>query len=144
MIELGKIEGRYREMFEAWNSEEKTIAVLGHRKWVEKEKAGSYIGRIDRQGMKFFSPLWRSRKERLAIGDRSCGNNAPSSRGRVVDGLTAMACKTQEYAPPRARGLTPPNASIWPACPKRDLERTTRALWVVFPTYTSGLGCLAF
>ncbi|CAN0486530.1 unnamed protein product [Ectocarpus sp. 12 AP-2014] len=26
-------------------------------------------------------------------------NNAPSSRGRVVNGLTAKACKTREYAP---------------------------------------------
>ena len=39
MTELGKMEGRYREMFEAWNREDKTVAVLGNSKWVEK--AGS-------------------------------------------------------------------------------------------------------
>ncbi|CAB1096020.1 unnamed protein product [Ectocarpus sp. CCAP 1310/34] len=92
MTELGKIDGTYREMFEAWNREERTVAVLGHRRWVEK--AGRDIVRIDRLGKTFLSHLWQSRKERLAIGDRSCGNNAPSSRGRVVNGQTAMACKT--------------------------------------------------
>ena len=92
MDELGKIDRRYREMFEAWNSKDKTVAVLGHSKWVEK--AGRDIGRIDRLGKTFLSHLWQSRKERLAIGDRSCGNNAPSSRGRVVNGLTTKACKT--------------------------------------------------
>ncbi|CAM9425038.1 unnamed protein product [Ectocarpus fasciculatus] len=35
MAELGKIEGRYREMFEAWNRKDKTVTVLGHSKWVE-------------------------------------------------------------------------------------------------------------
>ena len=35
MTELGEIEGRYREMFEAWGREDKTVAVLGHSKWVE-------------------------------------------------------------------------------------------------------------
>ncbi|CAN0438221.1 unnamed protein product, partial [Ectocarpus fasciculatus] len=40
----------------------------------------------------FFSYLWQRSKERLAIGDRSCANNAPSSRGRVVNGLTDKAC----------------------------------------------------
>ena len=92
MTELGKIQGTYREMFEAWNREERTVAVLGSRKWFEK--AGRDIVRIDRLGKTFLSHLWQSRKERLAIGDRSCGNNAPSSRGRVVNGLTAKACKT--------------------------------------------------
>ncbi|CAB1114720.1 unnamed protein product [Ectocarpus sp. CCAP 1310/34] len=92
VTELGKIDGTYREMFEAWNREERTVAVLGHRRWVEK--AGRDIVRIDRLGKTFLSHLWQSRKERLAIGDRSCGNNAPSSRGRVVNGLTAKACKT--------------------------------------------------
>lgn len=92
MTELGKIQGRYREMFEAWNREERTVAVLGSRKWFEK--AGRDIVRIDRLGKTFLRHLWQSRKERLAIGDRSCGNNAPSSRGRVVNGLTAKACKT--------------------------------------------------
>ncbi|CAB1101586.1 unnamed protein product [Ectocarpus sp. CCAP 1310/34] len=81
VTELGKIDGTYREMFEAWNREERTVAVLGHRRWVEK--AGRDIVRIDRLGKTFLSHLWQSRKERLAIGDRSCGNNAPSSRGRV-------------------------------------------------------------
>ncbi|CAB1103133.1 unnamed protein product [Ectocarpus sp. CCAP 1310/34] len=87
VTELGKIDGTYREMFEAWNRGERTVAVLGHRRWVEK--AGRDIVRIDRLGKTFLSHLWQSRKERLAIGDRSCGNNAPSSRGRVVNGLTA-------------------------------------------------------
>ncbi|CAB1106815.1 unnamed protein product [Ectocarpus sp. CCAP 1310/34] len=82
VTELGKIDGTYREMFEAWNREERTVAVLGHRRWVEK--AGRDIVRIDRLGKTFLSHLWQSRKERLAIGDRSCGNNAPSSRGRVT------------------------------------------------------------
>ncbi|CAB1097058.1 unnamed protein product [Ectocarpus sp. CCAP 1310/34] len=82
VTELGKIDGTYREMFEAWNREERTVAVVGHRRWVEK--AGRDIVRIDRLGKTFLSHLWQSRKERLAIGDRSCGNNAPSSRGRVV------------------------------------------------------------
>ena len=92
MTELGKIEGRYREMFEAWNREDKTVAVLGHGKWIEK--AGSDIGRIERPGKTVFSHLWQFRKEKLAIGDRSCGNNAPSSPERVLNGLTAKACKT--------------------------------------------------
>ena len=92
MTELGRVEGRYSEMFEAWNNQEKTVAVPGHRKWAEK--AGSDIDRIDRLGKTFLSHLWQNRKERLAIGDRSCGNNAPSSRGRVVNGLTAKTCKT--------------------------------------------------
>ncbi|CAB1103263.1 unnamed protein product [Ectocarpus sp. CCAP 1310/34] len=92
VTELGKIDGTYREMFEAWNREERTVAVVGHRRWVGQ--AGRAIVRIDRLGKTFLSHLWHSRKERLAIGDRSCGNNAPSSRGRVVNGLTAKACKT--------------------------------------------------
>ncbi|CAM9193488.1 unnamed protein product [Ectocarpus sp. 6 AP-2014] len=92
MTERGKMRGRYREMLEAWNREERTVAVLGSRKWFEK--AGRDIDRIDKLGTTFLSHLWQSRKERLAIGDRSCGNNAPSSRGRVVNGLTAKACKT--------------------------------------------------
>ncbi|CAB1115185.1 unnamed protein product [Ectocarpus sp. CCAP 1310/34] len=32
VTELGKIDGTYREMFEAWNREERTVAVLGHRR----------------------------------------------------------------------------------------------------------------
>ncbi|CAB1121386.1 unnamed protein product [Ectocarpus sp. CCAP 1310/34] len=71
VTELGKIDGTYREMFEAWNREERTVAVVGHRRWVEK--AGRDIVRIDRLGKTFLSHLWQSRKERLAIGDRSCG-----------------------------------------------------------------------
>ncbi|CAB1115488.1 unnamed protein product [Ectocarpus sp. CCAP 1310/34] len=94
VTELGKIDGTYREMFEAWNREERTVAVLGHRRWVEK--AGRDIVTIARLGKALLSHLWQSRKERLAIGDRSCGNNAPSSRGRVVNSLTANACKTKE------------------------------------------------
>ena len=36
-----------------------------------------------------------NREVRLTIGDlRSCGNIAPSSRGRVVNGLSAKACQT--------------------------------------------------
>ncbi|CAB1096931.1 unnamed protein product [Ectocarpus sp. CCAP 1310/34] len=89
VTELGKIDGTYREMFEAWNREERTVAVLRHRRWVEK--AGMDTDRMDRLGKTFLSHLWQSRKERLAIGDRSCGNNAPSSRGHVVNGLTAKA-----------------------------------------------------
>ncbi|CAN0112118.1 unnamed protein product [Ectocarpus sp. 13 AM-2016] len=85
-------------MFEAWDSQEKALAILGHRKWVEK--AGSEIGRIDGLGKTLFSHLWQDRKERLAIGDRSCYNNAPSYRGRVVNGLTAKACKTSRVTPP--------------------------------------------
>ncbi|CAB1109836.1 unnamed protein product [Ectocarpus sp. CCAP 1310/34] len=93
VTELGKTDRTHTEMFEAWNREERTVAVLGHRRWVEK--AGRDIVRIDRLiGKTLLSHLWRSRKERLAIGDRSCGNNAPSSRGRVVNGLTAKTCKT--------------------------------------------------
>lgn len=34
---------------------------------------------------------WQSRKERLPIDDRPCEYNAPSSRGRAVNGLTAKA-----------------------------------------------------
>ncbi|CAB1099825.1 unnamed protein product [Ectocarpus sp. CCAP 1310/34] len=34
VTELGKIDGTYREMFEAWNREERTVAVVGHRRWV--------------------------------------------------------------------------------------------------------------
>ncbi|CAB1105642.1 unnamed protein product [Ectocarpus sp. CCAP 1310/34] len=82
VTELGKIDGTYREMFEACKREERTVAVLGHRRWVEK--AGRDIVRIDRLGKTFLSHLWQSRKERLTIGDRSCGNNSPSSRGRVA------------------------------------------------------------
>ncbi|CAB1100297.1 unnamed protein product [Ectocarpus sp. CCAP 1310/34] len=92
VTELGKIDGTHREMFEAWDTKESTVAVLGHRRWVEK--AGRDIVRIDRLGKTFLSHLWQSRKERLAIGDRSCGNNAPSYRGRAVNGLTAKACRT--------------------------------------------------
>ena len=43
MAGLGKVEKRYGEMCEAWNSQEKTVAILGHRKWAEK--AGSGVGR---------------------------------------------------------------------------------------------------
>ncbi|CAN0022308.1 unnamed protein product, partial [Ectocarpus sp. 8 AP-2014] len=83
--------------FETWNREERKVAVLGSRKWCEK--AGSDIVRIDRLGKTFLSHLWQSTKERLAVGDRSCGNNAPSSRGRVVNGLTAMLRHAKhEYA----------------------------------------------
>ncbi|CAB1105103.1 unnamed protein product [Ectocarpus sp. CCAP 1310/34] len=92
VTELGKVDRTYREMFEAWNREERTVAVLGHKRWVEK--AGRDIVRIDRLGKTILNHLWQSRKERLAIGDRSSGNNAPSSRGRVVIGPTAKACKT--------------------------------------------------
>ncbi|CAN0303400.1 unnamed protein product [Ectocarpus sp. 4 AP-2014] len=74
-------------MFEAWDSQ------AWHGKWVEK--AGSIgIDRIDSLGTTFLSYLWQSRKERLAIGDRSCRHDVPSSRGPVVNGLTAKACKT--------------------------------------------------
>ena len=52
MTELGKIEGRYREMFEGWVREDKTVAVLGHTKWVEK--AGSDRGRIGRLQARHF------------------------------------------------------------------------------------------
>ncbi|CAN0277665.1 unnamed protein product [Ectocarpus sp. 6 AP-2014] len=108
MTELGKVEERYREMFEAWNSQDKKIAVLGHRKWVEK--AGSDIGRTDGLGKTFLRHLWQSRNERLTIGDRSFENNAPSFRGRVVNGLTAKACKTLQYAP--LPPLTPEDRSF--------------------------------
>ena len=49
------------------------------------------------------SHLWQSKKERLAIGDRSCGNNAPPSRGRVVNGLTARHAKHKSTPTPLAR-----------------------------------------
>ncbi|CAB1102180.1 unnamed protein product [Ectocarpus sp. CCAP 1310/34] len=98
VTELGKIDGTNREIFEAWNREERTVDVLGHGRWVEQ--AGRGTVRKGRLGKTFLSHLWQSRKERLAIGDRCCGNNAPSSRGRVVNGLTAKACKTEEYVPP--------------------------------------------
>ncbi|CAN0566645.1 unnamed protein product, partial [Ectocarpus sp. 12 AP-2014] len=45
----------------------------------------------------FLSDLWQRKKERLAIGDGSYGNNAPCSRGLLVHGLTSSACKTLEY-----------------------------------------------
>ncbi|CAB1101144.1 unnamed protein product [Ectocarpus sp. CCAP 1310/34] len=38
VTELGKIEGRYREVFEAWSREEKTAAVMGNRKWFERRE----------------------------------------------------------------------------------------------------------
>ncbi|CAB1099471.1 ABC [Ectocarpus sp. CCAP 1310/34] len=34
VTELGKIDGTYREIFEACNREERTVAVVGHRRWV--------------------------------------------------------------------------------------------------------------
>ncbi|CAB1103564.1 unnamed protein product [Ectocarpus sp. CCAP 1310/34] len=40
VTELGKIDGTYREMFEAWNREERTVAVLGSWKWVCKGGKG--------------------------------------------------------------------------------------------------------
>ncbi|CAB1107901.1 unnamed protein product [Ectocarpus sp. CCAP 1310/34] len=48
VTELGNTDGTYREMFEAWNREERTVAVLGYRRWVGK--AGRDIVRIDRLG----------------------------------------------------------------------------------------------
>lgn len=46
MTELRKVKGRYREMFEAWGSLEKTVALLGHRKWVGA--AGSHADTINK------------------------------------------------------------------------------------------------
>lgn len=44
---------------------------------------------------------------RLAVGDRSCANNAPSSRGCVVNGLTVEACETLPPPPPSIAWLCP-------------------------------------
>ncbi|CAN0013073.1 unnamed protein product [Ectocarpus sp. 12 AP-2014] len=63
VTELGKGQGNTQGSIEAWKSQEKTVAVLGHRKWVEK--AGSDFSRIDRLGKTFLSQLWQSRKERI-------------------------------------------------------------------------------
>ncbi|CAM9859810.1 unnamed protein product, partial [Ectocarpus sp. 13 AM-2016] len=58
---------------------------------------------MDRLGKTFLSHLWQGRKDRLAIGDRSCRNRAPSSRGRVANDLTAKARNQLEYDPPPDR-----------------------------------------
>ena len=84
--EQGKIEGCDIEAFEAWDSKTKAKAILGDKKWPEKARVT-----VDMLGKTFMRHLWQSRQERLAIGDRSCENNAPSSRGRVVNDLTAKA-----------------------------------------------------
>lgn len=89
MTELGKIEGCDRKKFESWGKQEKAVAILGDKTWPKKARRD-----VDRIGKTFLRHVWQSRKERLAIGDRSCGNHAPSSRGRVVNVLTAKACKT--------------------------------------------------
>lgn len=89
MTELGKIEGCDREVFEPLDKQEKAVAILGDKKWPRKARRN-----VDRIGKTFLRHLRQSRKERLAIGDRSCGNNVPFSRGRVVNGLTAKACNT--------------------------------------------------
>lgn len=52
MTELGKIEGRYREKFDACNSQERR-QLLGYKKWAER--AGSDIDRIIRLGKAFLS-----------------------------------------------------------------------------------------
>ncbi|CAM9930129.1 unnamed protein product, partial [Ectocarpus sp. 13 AM-2016] len=64
----------------------------GYRKRGEQAESDNY--RIDRLGKTFLSHLGQRRKERLTIGNRSCENNAPSSRGRVINGLTAKASST--------------------------------------------------
>jgi len=89
LTELGEIDGCDRDKFETWDNQEKTVAILGDKKWPMRARS-----EVDRIGKTFLRHLWQSRKERLAIGNRSCGNNAPSSRGRVVNGLTTKACKT--------------------------------------------------
>ena len=54
MNELGNVEGIYREIIEAWNSQEKMVAVLGHRKLVEK--AESDVDGIERLRNTFCGP----------------------------------------------------------------------------------------
>lgn len=52
MVELEKVDSRYREKFEAWNKEEKTVAVLGCKMWPRKDRF-----KVDRLGKTFLSHL---------------------------------------------------------------------------------------
>ena len=88
--ELGKIEGCDSEAFETWDCKKKAVAILGDKCWPGQARVA-----VDRIGKTFLSHLWQKRTERLAVANRSSeNNNAPSLRGRVVNGLTAKACKT--------------------------------------------------
>lgn len=100
---LGKVGSRYRWWFEGWGNEEKTVEVLGCIKWPKKDR-----DKVDRLGKTFLRHLWQSRKERLAIGDRSCGNNL-----RPLEDAWSLVNQLRhakhEYAPPvKLRPIIPP------------------------------------
>ena len=93
VAELGKTEGRYREMFEAWGREDKTVAVLGHSKWVEK--AGSDIGRIGRLGKTLFTRRWQSRNDWPSVIDPVGTMLRPlEDAWSMVNGLRTKAYKS--------------------------------------------------
>lgn len=87
---IGKMLCFDRDTFETWDSKMKAVQIGTLRERKRSEKATVEERKI---GPIVLSHPWHSRKERLASGDQSCGNNAPSSRGRVVLGLTAKAGK---------------------------------------------------
>ena len=86
------LEGEMRDLdnsgmksFDALDSREKTIAILGDRWWPQTAKQDG-----DKICRKFLCNVWKKRNEYLAVGGVSVRrrNGAPSRKGWVVNGQT--------------------------------------------------------
>ena len=88
-------------MFEALDSREKTIAILGDRCWPQTAKQDG-----DNICKRFLCNIWKERNERLNVEGVSIRsrNGAPSRKGRVVNGHIRLRQATIEYAPPSTFG----------------------------------------
>lgn len=69
--------------------------VLGRKKWPREDRDEEV-----RLGETLLRHLWQRRKERLAIGNRSCGNNAPSLED-AWSMVQQLRHAKHEYPPPR-------------------------------------------
>ena len=86
--EMRKSDVRDMEVFGRLESNEKTIAILGHRWWPQTAKPDR-----DRISKQFLCNIWKTRNERPDVGGvpiRS-RNGAPSRQGCVVNGQMTKA-----------------------------------------------------
>ena len=75
------------QSFDALDSREKTIAILGNRWWPQTAKQDG-----DKICRRFLRSVWKKRNEHLAVGGVSVSRNgAPSQKGCVVNGQTTKA-----------------------------------------------------
>ena len=91
------LEGEMRELdksgkksFDALDSREKTIAILGDRWWPQTAKQDG-----DKICRRFLCSVWKKRNEYLVVGGVSVRsrNGAPCRKGCVVNGQTTKASK---------------------------------------------------